>query len=160
MCENFELAIGKCIFLSQFIFVDLTACNLCNEFIKLWLNQISTHTMSMFNLPTILSKDLGLMMIRFWWGRKKKVWWDGKSFAKIRNNKIWDLKVFNMALHAKHGLRLIHEKDSLAQAVLKAEYNPQCSSLEAKCKPNASYTWRSILGGRSVLEKGSHWRGR
>lgn len=61
-----------------------------------------------------------------------------------------------MALLAKHELRLIHEQDSLAQAVLKAEYNPQCSLMEAKCKPNALYTWRIILEGRSVLEKGSH----
>lgn len=134
---------------------------------RLWLNQIPTHTMSqwvyMFNLPTILSKELGLMMIRFWWGRKKKVGWDGKSFAIIRKNKIWDLKVFNMAFLGKQGWRLIHKQDSLAQAVLKAEYiwpTMFFYFMEAKCKPNASYTWRNILGARNVLEKGSHKQGR
>ncbi|KAM5550969.1 hypothetical protein ABKV19_027359 [Rosa sericea] len=38
--------------------------------------------------------------------------------------------------------------------LLKAKYFPNCSFMEAELKKGASYTWRSIIAGRAVLQKG------
>ncbi|KAL5570359.1 hypothetical protein UlMin_026934 [Ulmus minor] len=56
------------------------------------------------------------------------------------------------------GWRLIRYSDSLVGKVLKACYFLNCSFLEAKIGGSPSYTWRSILWGRKVIELGSRWR--
>jgi hypothetical protein len=54
------------------------------------------------------------------------------------------LRVFNEALLAKQGWRLITHPNSLVAQILKAKYYHKEHLLKAKAKPNMSYTWRSI----------------
>ena len=53
---------------------------------------------------------------------------------------------------------LIHSPQSLAFRVLKDKYFPSSSFMEASIPRNASFTWRSIMGARKVIELGSRWR--
>ncbi|RLN29342.1 hypothetical protein C2845_PM05G03480 [Panicum miliaceum] len=69
-----------------------------------------------------------------------------------------DLHIFKLAMLAKQGWRLIHTPDSLCAKVLKARYFPNGEVLQAKAGRNMSYTWRSILKGIEVLNRGVIWR--
>ncbi|KAL5543910.1 hypothetical protein UlMin_007694 [Ulmus minor] len=116
-------------------------------------------------MPKSLIKDIHRLISRFWWGSnagQKKIHWakwevlcqpKEKGGLGFRN-----LEGFNKALLAKQGWRLIRYPDSLVGKVLKACYFPNCSFLEAKVGGSPSYTWRSILWGRSIIELGSRWR--
>jgi len=42
--------------------------------------------------------------------------------------------------------------------VFKSRYHPRGSFMEAKMSFSPSYAWRSIMGTRDVIEKGSKWR--
>ncbi|XP_024156084.1 uncharacterized protein LOC112164076 [Rosa chinensis] len=55
---------------------------------------------------------------------------------------------------AKQGWRLVQKPNTLIAQLLKAKYFPTCSFMEAELKKGASYTWRSIIAGRAVLQKG------
>lgn len=105
------------------------------------------------------------MMARFWWGSeegKRKVHW--ASWRKVCVSKFHgglafrDLELFNKALLAKHGWRLIEKPDSLLARVLKGKYFNQVSFLDAKPKSNSSYIWKSLLWERSLLEVEVKWR--
>uniref|UniRef100_A0A2N9F4S3 RNase H type-1 domain-containing protein n=1 Tax=Fagus sylvatica TaxID=28930 RepID=A0A2N9F4S3_FAGSY len=69
-----------------------------------------------------------------------------------------DLQLFNKALLARQGWRLIHQPSSLLCRVLKAKYFPHTSFLEAGVPGNASYIWRSICDSKEVLQRGLRWR--
>lgn len=61
---------------------------------------------------------------------------------------------YNLALLAKQGWRIMQCPKNLLSRVLKAKYFPNSEFMQAELKAGASYTWRSILAGRRVLEKG------
>lgn len=65
-----------------------------------------------------------------------------------------DLHVFNLAMLAKQGWRLLVTPDSLCARVLKAKYFPDTDIFHATPKAGMSYAWRSILQGIEVLKKG------
>ncbi|KAM0981545.1 hypothetical protein ACFX1S_014760 [Malus domestica] len=65
---------------------------------------------------------------------------------------------FNDTLLAKQCWRLIHDPHSLWARVLKASYFPHCSFLEVKRGGKASWAWSSLLSGRDLLLKESHWQ--
>ena len=69
-----------------------------------------------------------------------------------------DLHIFNMAMLARQGWRLLQNPDSLCCSVLKALYYPNGSILDAVPKPGISYSWRSILRGVELLKDGVIWR--
>ncbi|KAJ0078579.1 hypothetical protein Patl1_23480 [Pistacia atlantica] len=69
-----------------------------------------------------------------------------------------DLELFNLAMLAKQGWRLLHYPNSLALRVLSAKYYPEGNFLEAKVKRTSSFIWRSVMAVRSVLESGLMWR--
>ncbi|KAL5766450.1 hypothetical protein ACOSP7_017067 [Xanthoceras sorbifolium] len=105
------------------------------------------------------------MIARFWWGSsesKQRIHWC--RWKTLCSNKLEgglgfrDLSLFNQALLAKQGWRLINQPGSLAGQVLKHIYFPRTSFLRAKATASASLMWRSILWGRSLIEKGSRWR--
>jgi hypothetical protein len=70
----------------------------------------------------------------------------------------WDLHLFNKALLARQGWRLLHHPQSLVCRILKAKYFPHTSFLEAQLSGNVSYIWRSICEARHVLHDGLRWR--
>jgi hypothetical protein len=69
-----------------------------------------------------------------------------------------DLHLFNKALLARQGWRLLHHPQSLVCRILKAKYFPHTSFLEAQVSGNVSYIWRSICEARHVLRDGLRWR--
>ena len=59
---------------------------------------------------------------------------------------------------AKQGWRLIQFEDSLVARILKAKYYARGDFMSTQLTSNSSFTWRSILKGRVILEKGLIWR--
>ena len=56
-----------------------------------------------------------------------------------------DIQLFNLAILAKQGWRLLKEKDSLLYRCFKAKYFPRCNFLEAKDVPKNSYLGKVLL---------------
>jgi hypothetical protein len=105
------------------------------------------------------------MIGRYWWSNQDK---DNKihwiSWERLTRPKgegglgFRDIHLFNMAMLAKQGWRLVHNTESLCARVLRAKYYPEGNVLKARPAPNMSYTWRSILKGIEVLKAGMIWR--
>jgi hypothetical protein len=62
--------------------------------------------------------------------------------------------MFNKAMLGKQGWRLVTRPDSLCARVLKGRYFHDGNFLTSRRKKHASHTWRSIMAGREVLERG------
>jgi len=69
-----------------------------------------------------------------------------------------NIEVFNTALLAKQGWRILQAQDSLVRRILKEKYFPQGSFLQAQLGRNPSYACLSIFNARKVLERGLMWR--
>ena len=69
-----------------------------------------------------------------------------------------ELGSFNEALLAKQVWQLMHNKTSLFYKVFKTKYFPHCSVLDAQLNAMSSFAWKSIMGAREVIKKGSIWR--
>lgn len=69
-----------------------------------------------------------------------------------------DLRTFNLAMLAKQGWRLLHEKESLLYGCFKAKYFPRGPFLEANDVPNGSFMWKSLLIAQHILKKRCCWR--
>uniref|UniRef100_A0A803KVQ0 Uncharacterized protein n=1 Tax=Chenopodium quinoa TaxID=63459 RepID=A0A803KVQ0_CHEQI len=65
-----------------------------------------------------------------------------------------NMSLFNNALLAKQGWRILTNENSLMAKILKGKYFPNSSFLDAAVSPAASYTWKSICNARWVLRKG------
>lgn len=65
-----------------------------------------------------------------------------------------DLKIFNQALLAKQGWRLLNATYSLAYQVLKARYFKNVDFIDANKGHDPSHVWRSIWGVKSLLLDG------
>lgn len=123
-----------------------------------------TYTMSCFKLPDSLCMDLNAMVRNFWWGQKeskrKMAWisWD-KLYQRKSDGGMGfkNLKAFNLALLAKQGWRIVQNPSSLIHKVLKVKYFENTSFLEAQLGKRSSYTWRSLLEARCILERGMRW---
>jgi hypothetical protein len=68
-----------------------------------------------------------------------------------------DVRKFNLAMLGKQGRRIMSNPSSLCARFLKGRYFSDGEFLTAR-KKNSSHTWRDILAGRVVLEKGLIWR--
>jgi hypothetical protein len=69
-----------------------------------------------------------------------------------------DLELFNLALLAKQGWRLIQNPESLVARIMKAKYYPNTNFLDAEIGRNPSYAWRSIWNSKKLLKEGLIWR--
>lgn len=102
------------------------------------------------------------MITSFWWGSSnsgnKLHWINWKSLCKNKATGgigFRKIVVFNQALLAKQGWRLLCDQNYLVARVLKGKYFKN-SSFRAGWRP--SFVWRSILWGRDLLCKGIRWR--
>ena len=129
--------------------------------IKAVAQSIPTYAMQCFRLPKSILDGMERMCRSFFWGQqkeeKKLAWvaWEKMFLPKKEGGLgIRNFDVFNRALLAKQAWRVITMPDSLMAKVLKGKYFPNSSFLEAKQNPNASFTWNSIFGAKSLVMKG------
>ncbi|XP_075655055.1 uncharacterized protein LOC142625252 [Castanea sativa] len=133
--------------------------------IKAVAQTVLTYTMSCFQLPKTLCIDLENMMCNFWWGQKDKehkiAWVSWKKMCKSKLHGgigFRDLQVFNLAMLAKQGWRILTNPDSLVARVFKAStfHMMIFSTLKKAVAP--SYAWQSIHNSLEVIRKGTRWR--
>lgn len=62
--------------------------------------------------------------------------------------------LFNQALLAKNGWKLLHDFDELWAKVLRAKYFPSSTFMDAPKASQPSYLWSSLLWGRELLRIG------
>ncbi|XP_074321414.1 putative mitochondrial protein AtMg00310 [Silene latifolia] len=101
------------------------------------------------------------MVSRFWWGHgegKRGISW--VSWKQLCRPKcdgglgFRNFELFNDALLGKQAWRLVVEPDYLWARVMKAQYYHMGEFMSAEVGHRPSYTWRSIMGARGVLERG------
>jgi hypothetical protein len=85
--------------------------------------------------------------------------WDNLSLSKKKGGMGFrDLAMFNSALLAKQGWRLLQHLDSLVARIMQEKYFPSGDFMQAQWGHNPSYARRSIANSRALLEKGLAWR--
>ncbi|XP_050211713.1 uncharacterized protein LOC126661875 [Mercurialis annua] len=104
---------------------------------------------------------------------EKKIWWGSTDGKKKIHWTIWealykpkckgglgfkDLECVNQSLLAKQACRILKLPDNLLTKVYKYRYFKNQDLMKAKCPRNSSYTWKSILWGRQIMEEGTRWR--
>ncbi|KAF7146289.1 hypothetical protein RHSIM_Rhsim04G0067000 [Rhododendron simsii] len=135
--------------------------------IKSVLLTIPSYAMSCFRLPKQLMNQISAEIAKFWWGSKegeRKIhWikWDKLSRCKGKGGLGFrDLEVFNRALIAKQGWKLISGESSLCKRIFKGKYFPNTTffNANANASSQASWPWRSICWSRELLNKGWRWQ--
>jgi ribonuclease HI len=133
--------------------------------LKAVVQAIPTYTMSVFQLPKTLCTEINSMMSKFWWGHKgndKRIAW--MSWSKMGRGKssgglgFRDLEMFNLALLAKQGWRLLQNPDTLVAKIFRKKYYPNGSLLESNLGWKPSYVWQSIRNSIPILKEGLVWR--
>jgi hypothetical protein len=129
--------------------------------IKSVAQAIPVYSMACFRLPRGLCEHINSLIRGFWWGSKegkrKPHWvsWQVMTSPKYMGGLGFrDLELFNLALLARQGWRLLQDPSSLSARILKAVYFPSTSFLDAELGSSPSQIWRSILDGREVLKQG------
>ena len=64
-----------------------------------------------------------------------------------------DMQIFNQALLARQGWRLLQKPNSLCARVLKSKYYPKGDLLDTVFAADASQAWRGIEHGLELLKK-------
>ncbi|XP_058181170.1 uncharacterized protein LOC131299601 [Rhododendron vialii] len=112
----------------------------------------------------VMIKNLSCAIRKFWWGAKESE----NKISWVRWNKLCERKskgglgfrdshAVNLAFLAKQGWRLLQGPRSLFQQLFKWKYFHNLSFWDAPCPNAASWAWRSIVAGRTILKKGWRW---
>lgn len=118
--------------------------------IKAVAQAIPAYAMSCFDLTKFLCDDMSKMICRYWWSQQDKennmhwVSWEEVCRRKEEGGlRYRDLHLFNLAMLAQQGWRILQNLDSLCAQLLNAKYGTNDSLLQAKEGPGISYSWRS-----------------
>ncbi|XP_071680070.1 uncharacterized protein [Lolium perenne] len=129
--------------------------------IKAVLQAIPIYSMACFKLPQGLCQHIDSLIRKFWWGSKdgkrKTCWvaWEEMTKPKsLGGLGFRDIELFNLALLARQGWRILKNPDTLSARVLKAVYFPGTDFLKAELGSHPSKVWRSIMEGKEVLAQG------
>lgn len=133
--------------------------------IKAVAQAIPTFAMGCFELTKDLCDQISKMIAKYWWSNQEKdnkmhwLSWNKLTLPKNMGGLGFrDIYIFNLAMLAKQGWRLIQDPDSLCSRVRRAKYFPLGDCFRPKQTSNVSYTWRSIQKGLRVLQNGMIWR--
>lgn len=133
--------------------------------LKVVIQAIPTNTMSVFQLPKSLSREITSMMGKLWWGHQEndhKIAWMGWNRLGKTKNKgklvYRELDYFNLALIAKQGWKLLQQLETLATKVFREKYYPGGLCMESNLGRRPSYAWRSIWNAKQLLQKGLIWK--
>ncbi|XP_060965331.1 uncharacterized protein LOC133034293 [Cannabis sativa] len=132
--------------------------------IKAVVQAIPSFAMSCFKVPKSICSKIQSLIAKFWWGSQgtNKVHW--KNWDSISVSKFFGglgfriLSSHNQALLAKQAWRIWNDRNSFLHSVLKARYFKNSDFMNAPPGHNSSFTWRSILWGRHLLQKGLVWK--
>jgi hypothetical protein len=107
--------------------------------IKSVAQALPIFSMACFLLPQGLCQHINAMLRKFWWGcregeRKSSwvSWWEMCKPKHMGGLGFRDIELFNMALLAHQGWRMLQNPDSLSARVLKAKYFPNSDLLHAE----------------------------
>ncbi|XP_058733501.1 uncharacterized mitochondrial protein AtMg00310-like [Vicia villosa] len=133
--------------------------------IKAVAQAIPTYIMSCLKIPDSVCHEIESMLANFWWGARngeRKIHW--MSWEKLSKAKgagrlrFRGISEFNSCLLGKQYWRLLSQENSLVGKVFKGKYFPRGTIEDCALGYNPSYAWRSILGAREVVQRGSRWR--
>lgn len=133
-----------------------------------------TYSMSCFNRPDSLCKELGAMISRFWWGQKKEerkipwITWDKLCKPKADGGMGFkDVKAFNLALLEKQGWQLLHNqkhsftrssKPSTLRTPISLKLNwGSTPSLHGKASWQPRMLWLKVPDGASAMASRSDY---
>ena len=133
--------------------------------LKSVIQAIPIYVMSCFRLPVSICDKMRSTILNHWWGvedgKKKMHWrsWEWLTTPKSMGGMGFrDMELFNQAMLGKQCWRILTCPDSLCARVLKGRYFPSTNFWNAPMPRNSSYTWRSLMYGKSLLERGILWR--
>jgi hypothetical protein len=133
--------------------------------IKVVAQAIPNYIMSYYKLLEGACHEIESLLAKFWSGSKEgqrkvhRISWDRLFMSKRSGGMGFrGFSNFNKALLEKHCWRLMNGGDSLLGRVFKSRYYPRSTFLEAQIGYQPSYTRRSMLGAKEVIEKRTCWR--
>lgn len=126
--------------------------------LKSMAQAIPVYVMCCFRLPDGICEKMIATVSNYWWGfkggKKEMHWrsWNWLTIQKFMGGMGFrDMKIFNQAMLGWQCWRLMTE-------VLKARYYPNCSFIDSGPTRSSSFTWRSLMFGKSLLDRGILWR--
>jgi hypothetical protein len=129
--------------------------------LKAMLQAIPTYSMGVFQIHISLCKEINALMQSFWWSHMNKTskihWmsWERLGVAKAAGGLGFrGLVIFNKALLAKQGWRILQNPESLSARLLIAKYFPNATFMEVPIGAWVSFVWRSICNARELLSQG------
>lgn len=137
------------------------SCAAREVLLKANAQSVPTYPMSCFKLSPVVCRKLKTAVSNYWWGSSldnHKIHW--VRWEKLTRSKgqggmgFRDFSLFNQAMLGKQGWRLLTRPNSLCAKVMKGKYFPTGDFLLTTKRRQSSATWRSILYGRDVLQKG------
>jgi hypothetical protein len=133
--------------------------------LKFVAHTIPNYIMSCFQLPDNICDCMRASISNHWWGfeesKKKMHWksWDWLTTPKFMGGMGFrDMKLFNQTLLARQCWRLLIEPDFFCTRVLKGRYFHGGSFLDSSTTRTCSFTWRSLVFGKDLLQQGILWK--
>ena len=129
--------------------------------IKSVAQSLPSYAMGVFKMSAGFCDQYEKLIRDFWWGdeqnHRKVHWMSWESMIKPKSKGglgFRDMALFNKALLARKGWRLIQRPTRLCARVLKAKYFPNGNLLDTVFAADASPAWRGIEFDLQLLKKG------
>ncbi|CAN1339859.1 Uncharacterized mitochondrial protein AtMg00310 [Linum perenne] len=129
--------------------------------LKAVIQAIPTYIISLFSLPKSMIRKMNSLVRRFFWSgsmTKKSIHWcKGEKLCSPFSEgglSFRDFGLFNKALLARQGWRILNHPEALWVKLLKSLYFPRGDFVTTSKGRRPSWIWASLIKGRSVLDLG------